>query len=181
MQLPAKEPIPVRVVSHNIRYAATSRFPHEQPWSTRGPLLISQLAAQATSESSSSSASPSSSSSSPPLPTPSFLPHGLPVVIGLQEVLHEQLTDILNGLNAADDAAWTHLGVGRDDGATKGEYNPILYRPRQLRLLDYRTRWLSPTPDRPSFGWGAGSRRLVTVAVFEVRRRRPGGHHATAS
>ncbi|KXX75014.1 putative glucose-repressible alcohol dehydrogenase transcriptional effector [Madurella mycetomatis] len=53
-------------------------------------------------------------------------------------------------------------------GAEKGEYCPILYRTDVLRLLYTETKWLSPTPDSVLFGWGAGSRRVVTIGVFEV-------------
>ena len=38
-----------------------------------------------------------------------------PDLIGLQEVLHHQLTDLLKNL-----PAYTYIGVGRDDGKTKG-------------------------------------------------------------
>ncbi|KAK8038322.1 Endonuclease/exonuclease/phosphatase [Apiospora phragmitis] len=68
---------------------------------------------------------------------------------------------------AGGGGAWAHIGVGRDDGKDKGEFSPILYRPSALRLLYNETKWLSPTPNTPSFGWGAGSRRIVTIGVFE--------------
>ncbi|KAG8157374.1 hypothetical protein KVR01_012758 [Diaporthe batatas] len=118
--------LPLRLISFNIRYAATSLEANEKPWSTRRPLLINQLS-------------------------------------GLQEVLNNQLTDIKSGLGSQ----WAHLGVGRDDGATQGEYSPILYRTDVLKVLYSETKWLSPTPDVVSFGWGAGSRRIVTIGVFE--------------
>ena len=45
--------------------------------------------------------------------------------ICLQEVLHQQLIDIILGLNSKKKAAWAFVGVGRDDGLEAGEYSPI--------------------------------------------------------
>lgn len=129
--------LPLRLITFNIRYAATSLEANEKPWSTRRPLLINQVAAQAAEAST--------------------------TVIGLQEVLNNQLNDIKSGLGSQ----WAHIGVGRDDGATQGEYSPILYRTDVLRVLYSEVKWLSPTPDVVSYGWGAGSRRIVTIGVFE--------------
>ena len=44
-------------------------------------------------------------------------------MFGAQEVLHNQLTDLLDRL-----PDYGYVGVGREDGKTKGEYSPILYR-----------------------------------------------------
>lgn len=129
--------LPLRIITFNIRYAATSLETNEKPWSTRRPLLINQVADQAAEAST--------------------------TIIGLQEVLNNQLIDIKSGLGSQ----WAHIGVGRDDGATQGEYSPILYRTDVLRVLYSEVKWLSPTPDVVSFGWGAGSRRIVTIGVFE--------------
>ncbi|KAK1771972.1 endonuclease/exonuclease/phosphatase family protein [Phialemonium atrogriseum] len=137
---PAPPDLPLRIVTHNIRYATTSPARGEKPWPTRRPLLTTQLAQLA-----------------------STAPAGAIVLLNMQEVLDRQLGDIREDLGAD----WAHVGVGRDDGAAAGEYNPILYRPAQARLLHSQTAWLSPTPAVPSFGWGAGSRRVVTAAVFE--------------
>ena len=130
-----------RSISFNIRYAASAST-YERPWSTRGPLVISQLK---------NAASTATSSSSIP-------------IIGLQEVLYQQLQDIKSGLGSS----WTHLGTGRDDGKQAGEFVPLLYQPGVLNLVNSTQKWLSPTPDVPSFWPGAGSRRYVIVAVFEV-------------
>jgi endonuclease/exonuclease/phosphatase family metal-dependent hydrolase len=69
----------------------------------------------------------------------------------------------------ADGPTWKHIGVGRDDGKRKGEYSPIIYPVQLFKLLHQETIWLSPTPDKPSKGWDAGSIRLLTVGVFEHR------------
>ncbi|MDR1414894.1 MAG: endonuclease/exonuclease/phosphatase family protein [Odoribacteraceae bacterium] len=82
-----------------------------------------------------------------------------PDLIGMQEVLHRQLSDL-----AADLPAYAHVGVGREDGGTRGEYSPIFYRRDRLALLATGTFWLSETPDRPGKGWDAACERLVTWA-----------------
>ncbi|KAI8963642.1 Endonuclease/exonuclease/phosphatase [Daldinia sp. FL1419] len=134
--------LPLRIVSFNIRYAATSLDKNEKPWEDRrtGAInLLKTVTANASAD-------------------------GGVAVLGLQEVLDSQLNDIQNGLG---DDVWTHYGFGRDDGAKKGEYNPIFYRTDVLKLLYSEQKWLSPTPDKVSFGWGAGSRRVSVIAVFE--------------
>lgn len=90
-------------------------------------------------------------------------PSGTPVLFGLQEVIDNQLFDIKNVLGSS----WQHIGVARDDGKESGEYSPIVYDGSVLRVLLTETKWLSPTPDVVSYGWGAGSRRVVTIGVFE--------------
>jgi endonuclease/exonuclease/phosphatase family metal-dependent hydrolase len=62
------------------------------------------------------------------------------------------------------------VGVGRDDGKTKGEYSPILYRTASLQLIESNTFWLSPTPDQISVGWDAALPRICTYARFEHRK-----------
>ncbi|KAJ4994027.1 endonuclease/exonuclease/phosphatase [Stagonosporopsis vannaccii] len=130
-----------RPISFNIRYAAAGST-YERPWTARGPLVVSQLLNSTTAATSASS---------------------IPI-IGLQEVMHQQLLDVKRGLGPS----WQHLGTGRDDGKQAGEYVPLLYQPAVLKLLYSTQKWLSPTPDVPSFWPGAGSRRYVIVGVFEV-------------
>ncbi|TDZ49870.1 hypothetical protein CTRI78_v007746 [Colletotrichum trifolii] len=142
--------LPIRVVTFNIRYDAGDREFNEKPWwdffcfaskdRCRHPHVINALKDAA-----------------------NTAPAGAATVIGLQEVLKNQLVDVYNGLGFG----WDHVGVARDDGGAGGEYNPIFYRSDVLKLLYSETKWLSPTPDQVSFGWGAGSRRIVTIAVFE--------------
>lgn len=100
--------------------------------------------------------------------------------IGFQEVLHSQLRDILSTLNtnlSVSEPEWTYIGVGRDDGKEAGEYSPIFYRPSIWTLQEWKTIWLSPTPDRPSKGWDAGSIRILTVGEFMHRQT---GRHVVA-
>ena len=63
-------------------------------------------------------------------------------IISLQEVLERQLNE-LDG--ALDDYA--HVGVGRDDGKTRGEYSPIFYKKEKYEKLDDGCFWLSEHPD----------------------------------
>ena len=83
-------------------------------------------------------------------------------IIGLQEVLHRQLLDIDKALpNHA------YVGVGRDDGKTRGEYSPIFYDQKVWKLDpdEHGTFWLSDTPKAVnSRTWGNGISRICTWA-----------------
>ncbi|KAJ4320563.1 hypothetical protein N0V94_003321 [Neodidymelliopsis sp. IMI 364377] len=140
--------IPIRILTHNIRYATDSPFKGEKPWPDRKSLLINELRYNTI--------------------------HNPEAFICLQEVLHEQLLDILSGLNNHSSAStstpkkdeWAYIGVGRDDGSQAGEYSPIFYRPSIWSLIFWKTFWLSPTPEKPGKGWDAASVRIVTVGTF---------------
>ncbi|KAH8672067.1 Endonuclease/exonuclease/phosphatase [Tricladium varicosporioides] len=134
----------IRVITHNIRYATTRPFPGEEKWPIRCPRLCSELIFNSAS-----------------IPT---------TFICLQEVLDVQLTDILSALNTShSEKEWDYIGVGREDGIDAGEYSPILYRSSEWKLIQWQTKWLSPTPDKPSKGWDASSTRIVTIGRFEHR------------
>lgn len=137
--------IPLRIITHNIRYATDSPFKGEKPWSDRKHLIINELHYTAL--------------------------HNPEAFICLQEVLHEQLLDILSGLNSTTSSLsgqdeWAYIGVGRDDGKQNGEYSPIIYRAAIWSVSKWNTVWLSPTPEKPGKGWDAGSVRIVTVGTF---------------
>lgn len=83
-------------------------------------------------------------------------------VFGAQEVLHDQLIDMLAGL-----PEFNYIGVGRDDGKTKGEYAPIFYQKEKFKVLDSGHFWLSETTDRPNKGWDAALPRICTWAKFK--------------
>lgn len=84
-----------------------------------------------------------------------------PHILGLQEVLREQLAYLKEQL-----PGYAHFGVGRDDGAESGEFAPVLWDTTRFTLLTGRTVWLSPTPDVPSMGWDATCRRIVTLVAL---------------
>lgn len=86
-------------------------------------------------------------------------------VIGIQEALDHQLNEIISAL-----PEYAFIGVGRDDGKTKGEYSAILYKKDKFTVSDSETFWLSETPKVPgSKSWDAAITRLVTVAKFTER------------
>jgi endonuclease/exonuclease/phosphatase family metal-dependent hydrolase len=135
----------LRVYTNNIRYDnRNNRDPFEELWDVRKTELINSI---------------------------DFNTAGNANVVCLQEVLHNQLHDILDGLNENVEkrGEWTYYGVGRSDGLTKGEYAPILYRERDWIMLENRTFWLSETPDHPSVGWDAALERIVTMVTLQSR------------
>ena len=81
-------------------------------------------------------------------------------IVGMQEVLHQQLEDLLERLPEYD-----YVGVGRTDGATKGEYSPVFFRKDKFDALEKGNFWLSETPDVPgSVGWDAALERIASYA-----------------
>jgi len=91
-----------------------------------------------------------------------LLQHYQPGIIGMQEVLHGQLTYLVEHLSN-----FKYIGIGRDDGKEKGEYAPILFDTSAYKLLKSETFWLSETPDKPSVGWDASLERVCTYGLFE--------------
>ena len=144
------EPLPVRIFTHNIRYATQSPFEGEKPWAMRGSRVINELRYNT-------------------LGSPNAF-------ICLQEVLHNQLIEIKDGLNTSKtplwsvESKWDFIGVGRDDGHEAGEYSPIFYQPAVWELDFSKTVWLSKTPEQPSKSWDAASIRILTVGSFRHRQ-----------
>ncbi|HAO05323.1 MAG: endonuclease/exonuclease/phosphatase family protein [Chitinophagaceae bacterium] len=84
-------------------------------------------------------------------------------ILGVQEALYDQMKDLQQRL-----PHFKYLGVGRDDGKTKGEFSAIFYNSTRLRALDTKTFWLSLTPDIPgSKSWDAAITRIVTWVKFK--------------
>ena len=77
-------------------------------------------------------------------------------IFGTQEGLIDQLNDL------ATMKEYSFIGVGRDDGKTKGEHSAIFYRNARFELLDKGDFWLSETPKKPSYGWDAKIRRICS-------------------
>jgi endonuclease/exonuclease/phosphatase family metal-dependent hydrolase len=87
-------------------------------------------------------------------------------IVGLQEAFQGQIQDLL-----ADLPGYAFVGVGRDDGQTKGEYSAILYNTNRLELLESSTFWLSTTPNQPGAkGWDASYPRVITWAKMKDRK-----------
>ena len=86
-------------------------------------------------------------------------------VVGMQEVLHNQLEDLKVRL-----PEYAEVGVGREDGKTKGEYSPLFFRKDRFELLDSNTFWLSQYPDSVGFiGWDGACTRIATWAKLKDR------------
>lgn len=131
--------MPFRIITFNIRYATGSPVSGEERWPVRCPRLCTQLR---------------------------FNVAGHPAAfICLQEALAGQVRDVQHGLGAG----WAHIGVGRDDGVTKGEFSPVFYNQAVWNCERSQTYWLSPTPLRPSRGWDAVLPRIVTMGQFVHR------------
>ncbi|KAF8928021.1 endonuclease/exonuclease/phosphatase [Dissophora ornata] len=131
--------LPIRLYTHNIRYATAHLFKNELPWPKRAPLIIRSIRFHSL--------------------------HNPESLICLQEVLHSQLLDIREGLGPE----WAHVGVGRDDGEKAGEYSPILFRRCVWAIQGSQTIWLSPTPEKPSKGWDATNKRILTSVLLRHR------------
>ncbi|KAF1834318.1 hypothetical protein BDW02DRAFT_498617 [Decorospora gaudefroyi] len=129
--------LPIRILTHNIRYAANPPSTGEKPWSTRKQLILNELHYNTL--------------------------HNPEAFICLQEVLNEQLVDIMAVLGNE----WAYIGVGRDDGKTKGEYGPVIYRKAVWELVKWQTVWLNEDGAVGKKGWDAGSVRVVTIGTFK--------------
>ena len=90
-------------------------------------------------------------------------------IIGIQEGLHHQVVGLDSLL-----PDFTYVGVGRDDGATRGEYAAIFVDTTRLEVIEESTFWLSETPDRPSVGWDASMERIATYALVMPRQKDQG-------
>lgn len=89
-----------------------------------------------------------------------------PDIIGVQEALHHQLTDI-----AADLKGYEFFGAGRDDGKQKGEHSAIFVRKKRFKIIEQNTFWLSKTPEVPgSKDWDAAITRVATWARLQDKK-----------
>jgi endonuclease/exonuclease/phosphatase family metal-dependent hydrolase len=83
-----------------------------------------------------------------------------PKILGMQEVLPDQLDDLKNAL-----PDYSVLGVGRDDGKTKGEFSPIFFR--GLLVERWGTFWYRDDPTSPGNPWNSKIPRICTWAHFK--------------
>lgn len=84
---------------------------------------------------------------------------------GSQEVLDGQLKDLLSSLPEYD-----YVGVGRDDGKTKGEYAPIFYKKDRFKKLKSGDFWLSEQTDHPNKGWDAALPRICSWVQLQDKK-----------
>jgi endonuclease/exonuclease/phosphatase family metal-dependent hydrolase len=95
-----------------------------------------------------------------------------PDVLGLQEALDFQIDEIVSAV-----PGYAVIGVGRDDGARKGEYAAILFRRDRFQVSDAGTFWFSSTPEIvASRSWGNRITRICTWARFVDRDGRAFWH-----
>ncbi len=89
-----------------------------------------------------------------------------PDILGVQEAIHHQLMDLLKGLPEYD-----YIGVGRDDGKTKGEYSAILYKKSKFTILQQNTFWLSESPEvAGSKSWDAAITRVASWGKLQDKK-----------
>ena len=86
-----------------------------------------------------------------------------PDLIGFQEATSARIAWMAGELK---EYAW--FGVGRDDGAEEGEFNPFFFRTDRLQRGRAMTLWLSSTPGKPSRGWDARCHRIATFCEFTL-------------
>jgi endonuclease/exonuclease/phosphatase family metal-dependent hydrolase len=85
-----------------------------------------------------------------------------PDFMGVQEALPQQVQYLDSTF-----VNYNYIGVGRDDGKSKGEHSAIFYNSKKYKVLQQSTFWLSQTPDKPSLGWDAAYNRVCTYGLFE--------------
>ncbi|RHJ91111.1 endonuclease/exonuclease/phosphatase family protein [Parabacteroides bouchesdurhonensis] len=84
-------------------------------------------------------------------------------VFGAQEVLNNQLNDLLARL-----PEYAYVGVGREDGKTKGEYAPIFYRKDRFLAEKSGNFWLAEDMNAiGKKGWDAACERVATWAILK--------------
>ena len=86
-------------------------------------------------------------------------------VWGSQEVKHSQLNDMLSNM-----PQYGYIGVGRDDGKTKGEYSPIFYKKDKFTVLKSGDFWLSEDTTKPNKGWDAALPRICSWGHFKDKK-----------
>ena len=85
-----------------------------------------------------------------------------PDIFGIQEGLEQQVAYIDSSFTG-----FKHIGVGREDGISKGEFSAIYYNTGKFKVLKQSTFWLSPTPGKVSIGWDAACIRICTFGLFQ--------------
>jgi endonuclease/exonuclease/phosphatase family metal-dependent hydrolase len=95
----------------------------------------------------------------------SYLEEKKPAIIGMQEVLPNQLDDLKNIMEG-----YNFVAAGREDGINKGEACPVFFDKELLSLKDSGHFWLSETPEDPgSMSWGTHYPRIVTWTKLKIK------------
>jgi endonuclease/exonuclease/phosphatase family metal-dependent hydrolase len=86
-------------------------------------------------------------------------------IFGVQEGLIGQLIYLDSCL-----PKYQHIGIGRDDGKTQGEFSAIFFIKERFELIKTSSFWLSETPDTVSRGWDAVCNRICTYALLNDKK-----------
>lgn len=87
-------------------------------------------------------------------------------IVGAQEVLANQMADLKARL-----PQYGVIGLGREDGVAKGEYEPVFFKKDRYELVDSGHFWLSQTPEvKGSLGWDGACVRMASWARLRDRR-----------
>lgn len=90
-----------------------------------------------------------------------------PDLLGTQETLGFQRDYLAEKLTEYD-----HLGVGRDDGAERGEMMALYFKKERFEKFDGGHFWLSETPDKiGSKSWDSSLPRMVTWVKLKDRQQ----------
>src|ERR1041385_6245842 len=65
-------------------------------------------------------------------------------LLGVQEAYQEQVQDLREAL-----PEYGEIGVGRDDGRSRGEHSQLFYRRERFLEQDWGTFWFSDAPELP--------------------------------
>jgi endonuclease/exonuclease/phosphatase family metal-dependent hydrolase len=85
-------------------------------------------------------------------------------ILGTQEGLQHQLDGLATSL-----PGYTYYGIGRDDGAKKGEHSAIFFKTDLFTIVDKADFWLSETPEKPGLGWDAKINRICSWVLLKHR------------
>ncbi len=91
-------------------------------------------------------------------------------IFNVNEALKRQVDDLQDLLSKISGTNWSYVGVGRDDGHEKGEYEAIFFDPNHIKVHDFHTIWLSNSPFEPSQYPGAGSYRTATIGHLQTKK-----------
>lgn len=85
-----------------------------------------------------------------------------PDILGLQEALDFQIQEIIENI-----PGYGFIGLGRDDGKSKGEFSAILFAKDRFIIDTSETFWFSDQPRVPgSITWGGSLPRICTWGLL---------------
>ncbi len=91
-----------------------------------------------------------------------YLANYLPDIIGLQEVTPTWKTVLSSALSG-------YSSEFKYRGSSSQEAAPLYWKTSKFNVLEQGTFWLSPTPDKQSYGWGATYYRTCSYAVLQPK------------